>query len=83
MEISAEKSEIIINSSNTIRSRIANGQELEIVKEFKYIGATISKVCTNMNSIGETEPNLERQEHRAEEEYIHNMISILIVCYME
>ena len=43
MEISTEKTKIMTNNSNTIRSRItANGQELEKVKQFKYLGANIS-----------------------------------------
>ena len=70
-EISTEKTKIMTNISNISRSRItADGLELETVKQFKYLGAIISdegsKVCTNINSIGETETNMERQEHCVE-----------------
>ena len=45
MKISAEKSKIMINSNNrNLHSNIQlYGEKLEVVDQFKYIGATITK----------------------------------------
>ena len=44
MEVSSEKSKVMKNSSNTTPVQIfMNGQELEEVSTFKYLGATLSK----------------------------------------
>ena len=43
MEISAEKSKIMVNSRIALRTTILmNGERLEEVKPFKYIGSIIS-----------------------------------------
>ena len=68
MDISAEKNpKLMTNSSNAIRSCItAHGQELETVKQFKYLGAIIndegskteilatSAQTSKLNQFGET-----------------------------
>ena len=42
MEINAEKMKLMTNNSNDIQERIlVNGKELEIVANFKYLGATL------------------------------------------
>ena len=44
MEISAEKSKVMTNSTNSISVDISvNGQMLEKVTSFKYLGATLYK----------------------------------------
>ena len=44
MEISAEKSKIMVNSTDDISANITmNGEPLEEVHQFKYLGATLSK----------------------------------------
>ena len=44
MELSTEKSKIMINSTNNISAYISmNGQTLEKVTSFKYLGATLCK----------------------------------------
>ena len=44
MEISAEKSKIMVNSTNDTSARITmNGEPLEEVTQFKYLGATLSR----------------------------------------
>ena len=72
MEISAEKNpKLMTNSSNAIRSCItAHGQELETVKQFKYLGAIIndegskteilatSAQTSKLNQFGETKTSL-------------------------
>jgi len=43
MEVSTEKSKILINSNNTDTATITlNGEELEQVKQFKYLGSTLT-----------------------------------------
>ena len=44
MEVSTEKSKVMVNSTNGISVNITmNGQPLEEVTSFKYLGATLSK----------------------------------------
>ena len=44
MEVSAEKSKIMTNSTNNICADISmNGKQLEEVTRFKYLGATLCK----------------------------------------
>ena len=44
MEVSSEKSKILVNSAeNTHASIEMNGEQLEEVEAFKYLGATITK----------------------------------------
>ena len=44
MEVSSEKSKVMKNSANTTPVRVfMNGQELEEVSAFKYLGATLTK----------------------------------------
>ena len=44
MEISAEKTKLMTNREEPVRTKITvNGQELETVKKFKYLGAIISQ----------------------------------------
>ena len=44
MEVSTEKSKVIVNSTNEISVNITmNGEPLEEVTSFKYLGATLSK----------------------------------------
>ena len=46
MEISTEKSKIMTNSKNNISADISmNGQKLEDVTSFKYLGATLCKAA--------------------------------------
>ena len=49
MEVSTEKSKVMVNSTNNISTNInMNGEQLEEVISFKYFGATLSKdgTCT-------------------------------------
>ena len=47
MEVSTEKSKIMTNSTNNISANISmNGQKLEEVTIFKYLGATLCKDST-------------------------------------
>ena len=47
MEVGTEKSKIMTNSTNNIRADIStNGQKLEDVTSFKYLGTTMCKDCT-------------------------------------
>ena len=49
MEVSTEKSKVMVNSTNTISANITmNGETLEEVSSFKYLGATLYKdgTCT-------------------------------------
>ena len=44
MEVSTEKSKIMTNSTNNISAAISmNGQKLDKVTSFKYLGATLCK----------------------------------------
>ena len=44
MEISTEKSKLMTNSTNNVSADISmNGQKLEEVTSFKYLGATLCK----------------------------------------
>ena len=44
MEVSTEKSKILVNSTNSVKAEIfMNGQKLEEVDAFKYLGATLTK----------------------------------------
>ena len=44
MEVSAEKSKVMVNSSTNASADITmNGQKLEKVEAFKYLGATLTK----------------------------------------
>ena len=44
MEVSTEKSKVMVNStSNTTAQIYMNGQELEVVDSFKYLGSTLTK----------------------------------------
>ena len=44
MEISAEKTKIVTNKKEGLSSDIfVSGNKLEVVKSFKYLGATISE----------------------------------------
>ena len=44
MEVSTEKSKVVVDGTNEIRVNITmNGQPLEEVTSFKYLGATLSK----------------------------------------
>ena len=44
LEVSTEKSKIMTNGSNNISADISmNGQKLEEVTSFKYLGATLCK----------------------------------------
>ena len=48
MEVSTEKSKIMINSTNNIGADISmNGQKLEEVTSFKYLGPTLCKDGTS------------------------------------
>ena len=52
VEVSTEKSKIMINSTNNIRADISmNGQKLEDVTSFKYLGATFCKDGTCLAEI--------------------------------
>ena len=52
MEVSAEKSKIMTNSTNNISADISmTGQELEEVASFKYLGATLCKDGTCLAEI--------------------------------
>ena len=43
MEISAEKSKLMINNASSINTEIkVNGQKLETVRSFKYLGSVIT-----------------------------------------
>ena len=45
MEVSTEKSEVVTNSTNNVSAGISrNGQKLEEVTSFRYLGATL---CQN------------------------------------
>ena len=49
MEISAEKTKLMTNSASPIKRKItASGQELEIVTQFKYLGAILSEEGSKM-----------------------------------
>ena len=58
MEVSAEKTKIMTNSTNNMSADITmNGQKLEEVTSFKYLGATLckdgtcsAKFCINIAS---------------------------------
>lgn len=44
MEVSSEKSKVMVNSANNTPAQITmNGQQLEVVDAFKYLGATLTK----------------------------------------
>ena len=44
MEVSTEKSKIMVNSTRNTAAQISmNGQQLEVVDAFKYLGATLTK----------------------------------------
>lgn len=44
MEVSSEKSKVMVNSANNTNAQISmNGQQLEEVAAFKYLGATLTK----------------------------------------
>jgi hypothetical protein len=48
MEVSTEKSKVMVNSSNDTKADITmNGEKLEEVTNFKYLGATLSKDGTS------------------------------------
>ena len=47
MEVSTEKSKIMTNSTNNISADVCmNGQKLDEVTSFKYLGATLCRVGT-------------------------------------
>ena len=49
MEVSTEKAKVMVNSSNNISANITmNGEPLEEVSSFKYLGATLTEdgTCT-------------------------------------
>ena len=47
MEVSTEKNKLMTNSTNNISVDISmNGQKLEEVTSFEYLGATLCKDCT-------------------------------------
>ena len=65
MAIKAEKAKMMTNRNSTFRLRISsNGQELETVQISG--GHHQCRGIQDRNPDGETEANLERQEHRAE-----------------
>ena len=52
MEISTEKSKVMINSVNDIHANIImNGEKLEEVSQFKYLGATLTKDGTSTKEV--------------------------------
>ena len=53
IEISTEKNKVIINITNNIRADVSmNGQKLEEVTSYKYLGATLCTNCTCSAEIG-------------------------------
>ncbi|PIK43798.1 endonuclease-reverse transcriptase [Apostichopus japonicus] len=73
MEISAGKTKLMTNSTTPFtRNIVASGQQLDTVKQLKYLGAIISEEgskaevlarnCTDSRSIGKAQTNLERQQ---------------------
>ena len=73
MEISAEKTKIMTNNGTLQRDITIQGQKLEIVDHFKYLGAIICdegsrrsalQSCSNNGSTSQTKNHLERQEHQ-------------------
>ena len=52
MEISTEKSKVMINSVNDIHANIImNGENLEEVSQFKYLVATLTKDVTSNKEV--------------------------------
>ena len=74
MEINAEKTKLMANNTSGIKKQIkVNGQKLETVTSFKYLGSLVpdvgskpeilSRIAQNDSSIDKVETSLERQEH--------------------
>ena len=58
MDISAEKTKLMINNTSGINTEIqVNGQKLETVTSFKYLGSVVSE------GLNKVESSLKRQEH--------------------
>ena len=74
MDISAEKTKIMTNNGTLQRDITIQGQKLETVNHYKYLGAIIcdegsrrevlSRSCSNNGSTCQTKNHLERQEHQ-------------------
>ena len=74
MEISAEKTKIMTNNGTLQRDMTIQGQKLEIVDHFKYLGAIIcdggsrrevlSRAAHTMAALARLKNHLERQEHQ-------------------
>ena len=61
MEISAEKTKLMINNTNGINKKITvNGQRLETVSKFKYLGSVITDEGSKLRSC----QGLPRQQQR-------------------
>ena len=53
MEISAEKTKLMPNNTSGINTEIKmNGQKLETVTSFKYLGSVITPVCVSLRWSG-------------------------------
>ena len=74
MEISAGKTKLITNNTRGINKETkVNGQKLETITSFKYLGSLVpdvgskpeilSRIAQNDSSIDKVETSLERQEH--------------------
>ena len=60
MEISAEKTKLMTNNTSGINTEIkVNGQELETVTSFKYLGSVITDEGSKPSSIDKVETSLE------------------------
>ena len=74
MEISAEKTKIMTNNGTLQRAITIQGQKLETVDHFKYLGAIIcdegsrrevlSRAAQTMSALCQTKNHLYRQEHQ-------------------
>ena len=52
MEVSTEKSKVMVNSTHNISASIfMNGEPLEEVNSFKYLGATLTKDGTSTSEV--------------------------------
>ena len=51
MEVSSKKSKVMKKSSNTTTQIFMNGQKLEEVRTFKYLGATMTKISKSTKDI--------------------------------
>ena len=52
MEVSSEKSKVLVNSRNNASADISmNGEQLEVVNSFKYLGATLTSDGTSIADI--------------------------------